>query len=194
MCSIEPRSGSGPRRPCGAPGTQSCVGLEDLARQVRLWGGEGSLEVGDGFAQVGAQVARDLVDQDAAAPLVFGGVAGIPEADVGGGKFFQKGDVVMPRRFCKRRLQKWHVLTRALLRIRELPAQVAREPADHLAAPAMFLHALGVLPADRPLEPDEFGVDGEGGARAGRLHPAFNVAQEGVVAREHFSRERLGRF
>src|SRR5262249_33507710 len=52
--------------------------LEGLSRQVGLRRGEGTLEIGDGFALSLVEPCLDLMGQDAAAPTVFIGSAQIP--------------------------------------------------------------------------------------------------------------------
>ena len=67
--------------------------------------------VAGNFALDGRQ-GFDLVNQHVATPSVFNGLLGIPETNVRGRQFFDEGDIVVPRQFCKCRLQNWFVRPR----------------------------------------------------------------------------------
>ncbi len=69
--------------------------------------------------------------------------------------------------------------------LRELGPQVARQPVDDLAAPALLLLALEDLIADTPVEPDQLLVDGERGTRARRSDLALETLEQlGVTIRK----------
>ena len=78
--------------------------LERLAGEVGLGRGEGLLEVRARLALALVQVALDPVHEDAAAPAVLDGLAGVPEPLLGPLQFLQQRQIVVPGDLCKRLL------------------------------------------------------------------------------------------
>src|SRR5207249_1772931 len=103
------------------------------------------------FALPCVKAALNLEDEDIPAPSILEGLLGIPKALFGLLHDVQNPDVVAPGQFCNSLLQNWllrpcrreslhiaEVTSREPLHIRELRAEVLREPVNDTSPPAVF--------------------------------------------------------
>ena len=81
MCARRPSSSSFSSASCGERQELELVGvLERLAGEVGLRRGKGFFEIGLGLSLALVEVALDPVSEDAAAPAVLDGFAGVPQS------------------------------------------------------------------------------------------------------------------
>ena len=75
---------------------------------------------------------------------------------------------------------------RETLHLRELVAEVAGEPVDHLRPPSFPLLGVEDRLANLPVELDQFAVDRECGFDLGGADPGFEIGEErGVIGKFH---------
>jgi len=124
-----------------------------------------------------SQVARDLRLEHLARAAVFGGIARVPKASIAVPELVEEDDVVTPGQFGSRLLQhRGHALRRPrarelahvaeiprrqALHVGELPAEVRRQPLNHLRPPPRTSLARKDAPTYLPIRREHGGVHGE---------------------------------
>lgn len=136
------------------------------------------------------------MDEDILTPAILDSYLQVPFSSGTILDAVQQARLVAPQQFCNKLLQNcgiWPCLGKGPhvtqisrtepLNARKLSPKVLSQPIDHLCSPALGIKPRRDVPANRPVQQDEFSIDGQGRTRLGGTDAFLDVFEEGRITR-----------